>query len=213
MLLCVSQAPTDKLLDWLAALHLRAPHATVLLVGTHKDKCVPSNWFTAALARLGRSQHIEDSLAEIERSLIKKHERWMKDRRGGAVNRGMDERLTLEKGVHLVSSSPSSRASGLSELQDLLRKHGPRTRSWIPPSWGLALAVLRALRAGIEPMAAAVCHINGTHPPLPTFRPHNWITMEEIRRHWNKVQNYPRLPQEFRAADSAFALESALDLR
>lgn len=134
---------------------------------------MPSNWFTAALAKLRRSRPIGDSLAEIERSLIKKHERWMKVRRKGPVNRSIDERLTLGKGIHLVNSSPSSRANGLSELQDLLRKHGPSTRSWIPPSWGLALALLRALRAGIEPMAAAVCHINGTDPPQPTFRPRN----------------------------------------
>ncbi|CAN0212307.1 unnamed protein product [Ectocarpus sp. 6 AP-2014] len=137
----------------------------------------------------------------------------MKDRRGGGLKRGLDERLTLVKGVHLVSSSPSSRASGLLELQDLLRKHGPRTRSWIPPSWGLALAVLRALRAGVEPMAAAVCHINGTDPPQPTFCPRNWTTMEEIRWHWNKVQDYPGLAEAFQAGDSAFALESALNLR
>lgn len=207
---CALQALTDRLLDWLAALHLRVPHATVILVGTHKDKCVPRK---AHAAWLRPSKPIEDSLKEIELSLTKKHEQWMKDRRGGAVIRSIDETLTLEKGIHLVSSSPSSRASGLFELQDLLRKHTPSKRSRIPPSWGLALVVLGALRAGIDPMAAAVGHINRTDPPEPTSPPRNWITMGEIEDRWNQIQGDPGLAGEFRAADSAFALESALDLR
>ncbi|CAN0449744.1 unnamed protein product, partial [Ascophyllum nodosum] len=46
------EALSDELKDWLSTLHLRAPQSTVLLCGTHKDKCVPLNIFAKALAWL-----------------------------------------------------------------------------------------------------------------------------------------------------------------
>lgn len=204
----------DDLCNWLAALRLRTPQATVIFVATHKDKCVPGNRLTNALAWLQRSKSIEETMAEVERSLIEKHEEWKRYRREGPPNAFTDGDLTLEAGIHLVSSSPSSPANGLLELEERLQKCGENTRSWIPPSWNLALTVLEASRSGIDPMTAAVCHVtNAAHPePIPANK-RAWMSMKEIRDSWIRVQDYPGLPRDYRSDDPSFALKRAMDLR
>ncbi|CAN0437349.1 unnamed protein product, partial [Ascophyllum nodosum] len=130
------EALSDYLNDWVATLHLRAPRSTVLLCGTHKDKCVQVNPEKSKAMRKW-SPPIEVVLEHVEVSVNQKHEQWKKDRREGFTNR--DEELELLSGIQLVSSSPTLpyNDSGLLDLQEKIKRCGTGTRWWIPPSWCL----------------------------------------------------------------------------
>ncbi|CAN0408211.1 unnamed protein product, partial [Ascophyllum nodosum] len=190
---------SDELKDWLATLHLRAPQSTVLLCGTHKDKCVPLNIF-------------EKTLQDVEESVNQKHKEWKRDRRKGHTNR--DEELELVSGIQLVSSSPTLRYSdsGLLVLQAKLITYGTGTQWWIPPSWSLALVVLDAVRDEIAPVEAARLFVENLPPPQRTGKC-PWIAREDLSRHWETVQECSFLPAYLKAEDREFTLESVLDLR
>ena len=194
-----SQELSDELKDWLATLHLRAPQSTVLLCGTHKDKCVPLNIF-------------EKTLQDVEESVNQKHKEWKRDRRKGHTNR--DEELELVSGIQLVSSSPTLRysGSGLLVLQAKLITYGTGTQWWIPPSWSLALVVLDAVRDEIAPVEAARLFVENLPPPQRTGKC-TWIAREDLSRHWETVQECSFLPAYLKAEDREFTLESVLDLR
>lgn len=95
-------------------------------------------------------------VADVEEILKIKHEAWKK-RRGVPTDRGM----AVEKGVVLVSSSPtlSAEENGVADL--LKRLEGRKgTTSSVPPSWSLALVVLDALKYKVDPLDALACWKN-----------------------------------------------------
>ena len=196
----------------MATLHLRAPRSTVLLCGTHKDKCVQVNPEKSKAMRKW-SPPIEVVLEHVEVSVNQKHEQWKKDRREGFTNR--DEELELLSGIQLVSSSPTLpyNDSGLLDLQEKIKRCGTGTRWWIPPSWCLALVVLDAVRDRIDPVEAArhIVNLEDLPPPLQTKK--TWIAKEDLWRHWKTVQECSDIPAYLKSDDREFTLESVLDLR
>ena len=197
--------------DWLATLQMRAPHSRVLLCGTHKDKCVPTNVLSKLLAWLRRSPSIEAVMADVEQSIKVKHEQRRDNRRAS-----MDEGLKLESGILLVSSSPTVHycESGLPELQERLKECGEGTSWLIPPSWRLALVVLDAVRDGVNSVEAARHYVNPEGPrPLESVEKRSWIVRDELSVRWKHVQDSVDLPAELRPDDPEFALETAMDLR
>ena len=215
IILCIcfpSQALSDELKDWLATLHLRAPQSTVLLCGTHKDKCVPLNIFEKSQALHKRPPSIGKTLQDVEESVNQKHKEWKQDRREGHTNR--DEELELVSGIQLVSSSPTLRYrdSGLLVLQAKLITYGTGIRWWIPPSWRLALVVLDAVRDEIAPVEAARLFVEDLPQPQQTGK-RTWIARKDLSRHWETVQECSFLPAYLKAEDREFTLESVLDLR
>ena len=195
----------------MATLHLRAPRSTVLLCGTHKDKCVQVNpEKSKALRKL--SPPIEVVLEHVEVPVNQKYEQWKKDRREGFTNR--DEKLELRSGIQLVSSSPTLlySDSGLLDLQEKIKRCGTGTRWSIPPSWRLALVVLDAVRDKIDPVEAAQCFVEDLPPPRQTGK-RTWIARKDLSRHWETVQECSDIPAYVKADDREFTLESVLELR
>ena len=207
----------DHLNDWLTTLHLRAPRSTVLLCGTHKDKSLPNNFVAKSMARLRRSPSIETIMEDVEQSIKTKYEQWKRKRRTGptsmtSINRG----LQVERGIQLVSSSPTwpYLKSGLPDLQERLKECGNGSRWLIPPSWCHALVVLDAVRDGVNPAEAVRRYLKREDPlPVVTTEKLGWIHWEALRLHWKDVQGSVDLPAELKAEDPDFALESAMDLR
>ena len=205
---------SENLNDWLATLHLRAPLSTVLLCGTHKDKCLPVNLVEKLLAGLKQCPSFEEILKDVEESVKKKHQKWKENRREGFRNR--DEELQLMSGIQLVSSSPTLRYSdsGLPDLREKLQSCGTGIRWWIPLSWRLALEVLDAVRDKIDPVETARRFVNPEGlPPLQSAGKCTWIARNELSRHWKTVQDCSFLPAYLKADDPEFALKSVLDLR
>ena len=180
----------DELMGWITALHLRAPQSTVVLVGTHVDEIPSANAV----------------MADVEEMLKTKHEAWKKRRRKSG-----DAGLKVEPGVVLVSSSPTR--SGLdSGVTDLLQRLESQegTTSFIPPSWSLALVVLDALKYRVEPLDALACWQEQKPLDVPRDKL-MWVEARTITDAWQKVQD--ELPDDEKAVDPSFAMESALKLR
>ena len=207
----------DHLNDWLTTLHLRAPRSTVLLCGTHKDKILPNNLLAKSTAWLRRSPSIETIMEDVEQSIKKKYEEWKRGRRPGLTSiTSIDGGLQVERGVQLVSSSPTwpYLKSGLPDLQERLKKCGNGSRWLIPPSWCHALVALDAVRDGVDPVEAVRRYLKREDPlPVVTTEKRSWIRWEVLRLHWKHVQDCVDLPAELKPKDPDFALESAMDLR
>ena len=201
---------SGELKDWLATLHLRAPRSTVLLCGTHKDKCVSVSLLEKLLAVRRQSPSMEKILKDVEESVNIKHQEWKDGRREGFTN--MDEKLELLSGIQLVSSSPTYSNSGLPDLQKKLQSCGMGIRWWIPPSWRLALEVLDAVRDKIDPVRAARRFVENL-PPLKSTAKCTWIARKELMDLWKTVQECNDLPADLKADDPEFALKTVLDLR
>lgn len=190
-------------MDWVIALHLRAPHSTVILVGTHSDKIV-GGWYTKLFSWLRREKSPSAVMADVEETLRAKHEAW-KRKRGAS----MDEGLTVAEGVVLVSSSPEALDSNIQALLERFENQ-KGTTSFIPPSWSLALVVLDALKYGLDPLLALVYWEKKRPLPVPEV---TWASVEkrEIEEAWKEVQD--NLPLDQKAGDPSFAMESALTIR
>lgn len=197
------QELVEELMGWITALHLRAPHCTVILVGTHSDK-IAGGWLTKSLRWLGMSPSLSSVMTDVETTLKAKHEAW-KERRGLPTDKG----LTVQEGIVLVSSSPDALDNGVPELLTrLMSVKG--TTSFIPPSWSLALLVLDALKYEMEPLDALACWQNKTQLPSSEVK-RTWVDMKATSEAWQEVQN--ALPPGRKAGDPTFAMESALNLR
>jgi len=145
-------------------------------------------------------------MADVEEMLKTEHKAWKK-KRGVRSDNG----LVVEPGIVLASSSPthSGPDSGVVELlQRLKGREG--TTSFIPPSWSLALVVLDALKCRLDPLDALACWKNKE----PLTVPHDtlkWVEAKKITEAWQRVQE--ELPDDQKAGDPSFAMESALNLR
>lgn len=197
-------------MEWVTALHLRAPRSTVILVGTHCDK-IAGRWYTKLLSRLNLAPSLSSVMTDVEKTLKTKHEAWKARRNEIQTGSSTDEGLSMENGIILVSSSPTFSAldNGVSELLTRLESQNGTT-SYIPPSWSLALAVLDALKYGLRPLFALTCWENSR--PLPYSKvKQTWVKKTKIELAWKQVQD--ELPLDQKAGDPAFAMESALNLR
>lgn len=214
-----SQALEKELMEWVTALHHRAPGSTVILVGTHKDRCEGGGWCTQQIARLGPTPFLNQAMEDVGNTLNDTYEAWKKCRHKANMSPSLEYGVTVNPDVVFVSSSSGvpNTCNGISDLLDLLGKQNG-TKSWIPPSWGLALVVLDALRDGQEPVDAVESSLNRLQPPQPSSDSPTSekgkitaIDMDFIKEQWNKVQEW--LPLEHKARDPSFAMESALALR
>ena len=211
-----SQELLDHLNDWLTTLYLRAPRSTVLLCGTHKDKCLANN-SAKSMAWLRRSPSVEAIIEDVEQSIKNKYEKWKREPRTGqpsmtSTNGG----LQVERGIQLVSSSPTwpYSTSGLPDLQERMKECGNGSRWLIPPSWCHALVVLDAVRDGVNPVEAVRRYLKREGPlPVVATEKLSWVHWETLRLHWKHVQDSVDLPAELKPEDPDFALESAMDLR
>ena len=197
------QALVKELMGWITALHLRAPHSTVILVGTHSDK-ITGGWYSWMLSRVGLAPSVPSVMADVEEELKAKHEAW-KARRGIPT----DDGLTVQEGIVLVSSSPEAADNNVSELLDRLDSQ-EGTTSFIPPSWSLALVVLDALKYGKDPLFASLCWANDRPLPVSEVK-RTWVETRIIMEAWQEVQD--GLPPDRKAGDPSFAMESAIKLR
>lgn len=197
------QELVEELMGWITALHLRAPHSRVVLVGTHSDK-IARGWCTKLLCGLGLAPSLSSAMADVEKTLKTKHEAW-KARRGIST----DEGLTVEEGVVLVSSSPEALDNGVSELLTRFESH-EGTTSFIPPSWSWALLVLDALKYGVKPVDAVNCWEKGRPLPISEVK-RTWVKKNDIAEEWQQVQNC--LSPDRQAGDPSLAMKSALNLR
>lgn len=200
----------DMLMEWVTALHLRAPQSTVILVGTHSDE-VADGWYTKLLSRLSLAQSPSSVMADVEKTLKTKHEAWKARRNEAQTGLSTDSILTVESGVLPVSSSPTLSAleNGVPELLARFASQSGTT-SYIPPSWSLALVVLDSLKYGWKPLFALTCWENARPLPLSEVK-RMWVEEEEIALTWKEVQD--ELPPSRRAGDPVFAMESAMKLR
>ncbi|CAN0200264.1 unnamed protein product, partial [Scytosiphon promiscuus] len=121
----------EDIMRWLFVLHLRAPGCSVILVA---NKCDGSIEDFAATA---------ERVEERARELLKT---WQKDRQIP----GMTEVALLPHPSRVSCDD----GGGLSEMIDRVAAHGATSAS-VPPSWGLALAFLDALREKRAPLSAA----------------------------------------------------------
>jgi len=191
-------------MGWITALHLRAPHSTVILVGTHSDK-ITSDWYNWMLSRLGLAPPVSSVMADVEKALRAKHDAWRARRRGMSTDGG----LRVEEGIVLVSSSPEAVDNNVSELLNRLQSQ-EGTTSFIPPSWSLALMVLDALKYGKDHLLASQCWANDRQLPITEVK-RTWVEMRTIADAWKEVQD--GLPIDRKAGNPSFAMESALKLR
>ncbi|CAM9844456.1 unnamed protein product, partial [Scytosiphon promiscuus] len=121
----------EDIMRWLFVLHLRAPGCSVILIA---NKCDGSIEDFAATA---------ERVEERARELLKI---WQRNRKIPGMTK-----LALQPHPSRVSCDDGG---GLSEAIDRVAAHGATSAS-VPPSWGLALAFLDALREKDAPLPAA----------------------------------------------------------
>lgn len=126
-----SQVVYEDIMRWLFALHLRAPGCSVMLVA---NKCDGSIGDFAATA-----EAVEKRARELSKT-------WQEKRKIPDLTK-----VRLLRHPSLVSCDDGG---GLSEVIDRVATQGA-TSAKVPPSWGLALTFLDALRDKRCPLSAA----------------------------------------------------------
>lgn len=159
-------------MEWLYALHLRAPDSTVILVANKCDLVVGDSTSTAQT--VGR--RVKDLLEEWQHS------------------RGMDgdgrERLpTLDLKAE-ISCLSCQDGYGLPEL--IKRVSGQvSTSSIVPPSWKLVMVVIDALRDKTDPLQAAQASLDlrQTDVPCGDCGTSLLVRKETLVQRWQSIHN------------------------
>ncbi|CBJ25495.1 LRR-GTPase of the ROCO family [Ectocarpus siliculosus] len=121
---------SEDIMKWLYALHLRVPGSAVLLVANKCD---------------GSLQEFVGTAGAVESSARRQLQEWQGNRKSPGVTK-----LTILQQPSLVSCDDGG---GLSEVIARVDAQGA-TSIVVPPSWGLALAFLDALRDSRDPEPA-----------------------------------------------------------
>lgn len=157
-------------MSWLFALHLRAPDSTVLLVANKCDG--PIGDFSETIRR------VEERIHELLKD-------WQDNR--GIPGEAVPDPATLNLLPH-VSPVSCGNGWGLSQMVDRVAGQGGTSIS-VPPAWGLALAVLDALRDQKAALGAARQHLKlpSSSQDRADSTPSFYFSKEALRRLWRGV--------------------------
>lgn len=195
----------QDILRWLFALHLRAPGCSVMLVANKCDGSIADFRATAEM--------VQARVTELLR-------KWNR-RRGGLRYRPFtppETEVNLLPRPSLVSCRDGG---GLPDMIGRVADHGAASMS-VPPSWGLALEFLAALRKKRSPLRSAREYL-GLDASSDNQRPEDvseasLITKASLSKLWNDLVQ--RITGELRSdaekmvvADTGGALEGALWIR
>lgn len=141
-------------MQWMYSLHLGAPGSTVMLVANKCDGCIDHFADTAQTVEARARELLKKWQRELEEWQRKNEERQRLQGIGGNVKSNKRE-VTVLPGVSLVTCEIGSpQACGLEALIARISDQD-KTSIMVPPAWGLALTVLRAMRDGRAPLEAA----------------------------------------------------------
>lgn len=161
-----AQVVSEDVMKWLYVLHLRAPGSTVLLVGNKCD---------------GSIQEFVRTAGAVESSARRQLQEWQ----GNRKIPGMTE-LTLLTPPGLVSCDDGG---GLSEVIALVDAQGAASIV-VPPSWGLALAFLDALRDSRDPEPATRQHLHlDFDAEVGAAQASSFMTESTLFQRWNDTVN------------------------
>lgn len=158
-------------MEWLYALHLRAPDSTVILVANKCDVAIGDFSSTTRTVR----RRVTDLLAEWQdsRGIPDSQESWLPT-------------LNLQTEISCLSCQDGF---GLQELADRVRDQDS-TWSSVPPSWNLGLAFIDALRDQTDPLRAAqrLLDLPQTDHVCDDSDTSVFVRKEALLQRWNLLQ-------------------------
>lgn len=157
-------------MEWLYALHLRAPDSTVLLVANKCDVAIGDLFSCAQM---------------VERRVGGLLEKWQHSRGISDVRENRLTTLNLLLGISCLSCRDRY---GLEALIKRVLEHDS-TSSIVPPSWNLGLAFIDALRDQTDPLRAAhnLLKLPQTDQPCGDSSASLFVSEENLLKRWHSL--------------------------